>query len=171
MTLSPTASSQPLVARFDQKSGEMMVYGGGFFSLFTLSVALARGDLVLLVVAVLLFGVAFHFWPFVRRSDRALVLSSAGLQITGLGTLAWDAIEEASLVDKAVRSIRNCELHLSLSRPLEAALVEENRGGLARRAMTQVWKPKPGKIIVRLEPLDVSADIIFETVQSFLSHR
>lgn len=169
MTLSPTVSPQPLVARFDQRSGEMMVYGGGFFSLFTLSVAVARGDIALLFVALLLSGVAFHFWPFVRQSEPALVTSSAGLKVTGLGTIAWDAIAEASLVDKAVRTIRNSELHLTLSRPLEDALVEENRGGLARRLMTQIWRYKENKIILRLEPLNVSADPILEAVQYFLS--
>ncbi|PCJ69339.1 MAG: hypothetical protein COA62_12030 [Rhodobiaceae bacterium] len=147
----------------------MMVYGGGFFSLFTLSVALARGDIALLFVALLLFCVAFHFWPFVRSKDPALVVSSAGLKVTGLGTLAWDAISDASMVDKAVRTIRNSELHLSLSRPLEAALVEENMGGIARRLMTQIWRYKDDKIILRLEPLDVTSDPILETVQRFLS--
>jgi len=146
-----------------------MVYGGGFFSLFTLSVALARGDIALLVVAFLLFGVAFHFWPFVRRKEPALVASSAGLKITGLGTLAWDAINDASLVDKAVRTIRNSELHLSLTRPLEEALVEEDMGGIMRRLMTQIWRYKGDEIILRLEPLDVTADLILETAQRFLS--
>lgn len=169
MTDTSTVSPQPLVARFDQRSGEMMVYGGGFFSLFTLSVALARGDIALLFVALLLFCVAFHFWPFVRSKDPALVVSSAGLKVTGLGTLAWDAISDASMVDKAVRTIRNSELHLSLSRPLEAALVEENMGGIARRLMTQIWRYKDDKIILRLEPLDVTSDPILETVQRFLS--
>jgi len=169
MTDTSIVSPQPLVARFDQRSGEMMVYGGGFFSLFTLSVALARGDIALLVVAFLLFGVAFHFWPFVRRKEPALVASSAGLKITGLGTLAWDAINDASLVDKAVRTIRNSELHLSLTRPLEEALVEEDMGGIMRRLMTQIWRYKGDEIILRLEPLDVTADLILETAQRFLS--
>jgi len=169
MTDTSIVSPQPLVVRFDQRSGEMMVYGGGFFSLFTLSVALARGDIALLVVAFLLFGVAFHFWPFVRRKEPALVASSAGLKITGLGTLAWDAINDASLVDKAVRTIRNSELHLSLTRPLEEALVEEDMGGIMRRLMTQIWRYKGDEIILRLEPLDVTADLILETAQRFLS--
>ncbi|CAJ1411882.1 unnamed protein product [Effrenium voratum] len=110
MTAPAPVSPQPLMARFDQRSGEMMVYGGGFFGCFVLSVALARGDIALLIVSLALFAVAYHFWPFVRRNTPAVVASSAGLMITGLGTVGWDAIVNATTVDKAVRTIRNTEL-------------------------------------------------------------
>lgn len=148
-----------------------MVYGGGFFSLFTLSVAIARGDTGLFIVALLLGGVAYHFWPFVRRDEPALVASSAGLRITGLGTLAWDAIADASTVDKAVRTIRNTELHLTLSRPLDSALKEEDMGGLTRRLMVQIWRYQDNKLVVRLEPLDLAPEPILKTIQDFLSRH
>jgi len=170
MTASSTASPQPLMARFDQRSGEMMVYGGGFFGVFVLSVAIGRGDVALGVVALMLFAVAFHFWPFIRRNEPALIASSAGLEVTGLGVIAWDGIKDAVLIDKAMRTIRNSELHLTLGRPLEAALSVDKRGDLARRLMVQIWRHKDDTLVVKLEPLDMPPEPILETVQGFL-HR
>lgn len=171
MTAPAPVSPQPLVARFDQRSGEMMVYGGGFFGLFVLSVALARGDIALLIISLALFAVAYHFWPFVRRHSPAVVASSAGLMISGLGTVAWDAIVNATTVDKAVRTIRNTELHLTLGKSLDKALVEEDMGGLQRRLMVQIWRYNQDTLVIRLEPLDVSPEPILEAVQAFLNQR
>jgi hypothetical protein len=171
MTAPSSVSPQPLMARFDQRSGEMMVYGGGFFGLFVLSVAIGRGDIALGIISLLLFAVAYHFWPFVQRNHPAVVASSAGLMITGLGTVAWDAIVNASNVDKAVRTIRNTELHLTLARPLDKALVEEDMGGLKRRLMVQIWRYKKDTLVIRLEPLDTAPEPILEAVQAFLNQR
>jgi len=170
MTAPSTASPQPLMARFDQRSGEMMVYGGGFFGVFVLSIAIGRGDVALGVVALMLFAVAFHFWPFVRRNDPALIASSAGLEVAGLGVIAWDNIKNAVVIDKAMRTIRNSELHLTLARPLDDALSVEKRGDIARRLMVQIWHYTDDTLVVKLEPLDVRPEPILETVQGFL-HR
>lgn len=148
-----------------------MVYGGSFFGLFALSVAIGRGDFFLGVAALLLFAVAFYFVPFVRKSDPAIVASSAGLKVSGLGLVRWDAIGEAMLIDKAVRTIRNTELHLALKCPLEQALVTSDYGPLARRFMVQIWQAKKNQLIIKLEPLDVKPEPILETVRAFLSHH
>ncbi len=171
MTAPSTVSPQPLMARFDQRSGEMMVYGGGFAGLFILSVALARGDIALFIISVALFAVAYHFWPFVRRNTPAVVASSAGLMITGLGTVAWDAIVNATTVDKAVRTIRNTELHLTLGRSLDKSLAQEDMGGLQRRLMVQIWRYHKDTLVIRLEPLDIAPEPILEAIQAFLNHR
>ena len=148
-----------------------MVYGGGFFGLFVLSVAIGRGDTALMIVSLALFAVAYHFWPFVQRNTPAVVASSAGLMIAGLGTVGWDAIMKASTVDKAVRTIRNTELHLTLARPLDESLVEEDEGGLKRRLMVQIWRYKNDTLVIRLEPLDTAPEPILEAVQAFLNQR
>lgn len=170
MTAPGISSPQPLMARIDQRSGEMMVYGGGFFGIFVSSIAVGRGDIVLGALALLLLAVAFHFKPFVQKNAPALIASSAGLEVTGLGIIAWDSIKEAVVIDKAMRTIRNSELHLTLACPLEEALSVEKRGDIARRLMVQIWRYKDDTLVVKLEPLDVPPEPILETVQGFL-HR
>lgn len=164
-------SPQPLVARFDQRSGEMMVYGGGFAGFLILTMAIARLDFAFLAISLLLFATAYHFWPFVKRNHRALVASSAGLEIDGLGTLRWEAIAAARTVDKAVRTIRNSELVLDLKMPLETALTQPPTGGLSRRLMVQIWRMKQDQLSVRLEPLDISPEEILASVQAYLDQK
>ncbi len=138
----------PLAVPFDQRSGEMMVYGGGFAALFVLSIALARLELAYFLAAFALAGLAFHFVPFVSKRRPALHASGDGLLISGVGLLSWDAIQRAEIINKSVRTIRNAELHLTLSRPLAAALRSPDDGGWVRRLMVQIARLEDQTLII-----------------------
>lgn len=154
---------------FEQRSGEMMVYGGVLVGLFALSVAIPRESFALFVVSAVAFAVAYYHWPLVQRTRAQLAVAERGFAVAGLGVISWDAIRTADIVERAVRSIRNAELHLSLSRPLPLALVEAERPSLARQLMYRVWRvPQPDRIVIKLEPLHASPEEIVAVVRANL---
>tara|TARA_R100000656_G_scaffold16594_1_gene15734 strand:- start:113 stop:628 length:516 start_codon:yes stop_codon:yes gene_type:complete len=164
-------SPQPLVVPFDQRSGEMMVYGGGFAALFVLSIAIARAAPAYYAASFVLAGIAFHFLPFVSKKTPALVISSAGLKISGVGLLDWRAVKRAEIINKSVRTIRNAELHLTLNRPLAEAVLSPDAEGLIRHLKVQIARREKDVLIVKLEPLGSSPEAILETVTRFLSQH
>ncbi|MEQ9518335.1 MAG: hypothetical protein RLN89_02720 [Parvibaculum sp.] len=164
-------SRQPLIVPFDQRSGEMMVYGGGFAALFVLTIALARGELGFYLASLGLALLAFHFLPFVSKKVPALALSSEGIRISGVGVVAWEAIRAAEIINKSVRSIRNAELHLTLTQPLAEATRTPDPGGFGRKLMVQIARVEGSSLIIKLEPLGTSPEVILASVSSFLSQR
>lgn len=154
---------------FKQRSGERMVYGGILVGLFALSVAILQESLTLFAVSAVAFAVAYYYWPLVQRTRAQLAVAERGLALTGLGVISWDAIRTADIIDQAVRSIRNAELHLSLSRPLPLALARTERPSLGRQLMYRVWRvPQPDKVVIKLKPLHASPEEIQAVVRANL---
>lgn len=158
-------TQQALAVRFDPKSGEMAVYGGALVSAFLLSLAVAWWDPAMLIGALICLGGVLYFLPKVMKRP-ALVITEHGLFVDGLGVLPWAVISEAEMVDKAIRSIRNAEIYLTLSGPLATVLEPLAKKTVWRQFMFRVWhEQKPGTLMFKMEPLWASPDEIFAAIK------
>ena len=161
---------QSLHVGFDQRSGEMMVYGGTLVGLFLLSLALTRGEPALALAGLAAAAVAYYHFPLIRKSRPQISMTRDGLSLYGLGTLPWKAIDDFRIVDKAVRSIRNAELTVHTRETIEAAVSSEDMLPTAERFMYSAWRHSgPNAVTVKLEPLAASPETIAAAIQAFRS--
>lgn len=166
----PPASRAPFATGYEQRSGEMMVYGGLLVGLFALSVAVPRGSFPILILSLVAFAVAYYHWPMVQKGRAQIAATDKGLMLAGLGVVAWDAIRDIRIMDRAVRTIRNAELQIALSRPLPHALSDADAPGLAQQMMYRVWRVRsPELVVVKLEPLRASPEAIEAAIRPYLA--
>lgn len=167
------APPQRLVAPYDQRSGDMMVYGGAMVAAMMAFAAVGRGEAYLFAGALVAGAVAFYHWPLAQKGRTRLIVSRQGLTIDGLGTLKWEAIEDARLFERAVRTIRNAELQVRLNRPIQEALVDGGTPApFPENWMYRAWRfEMPDVVAVRLEPIAANADLIIAAVEAQLRHQ
>ncbi len=168
----PAAS---LATTYQRQSGEMMVYGGTFFGLFALAGGLVSGQPVPLILAALMLGSAFYFFPMIRTERAQLRVEARGLYLDGMGWLPWTSIRDVRMYDKSVRTIRNTQLELQLIGPVKDFVMPDANQGALRAFMTRIWSVKPGAdsgnaemVLVRLEPLRAKPEEILASMQRFL---
>ena len=159
-------TQQALAVRFDPKGGEMAVYGGALVSAFMLSLAVAWWHIGMLIGSLLCLGIVLYYLPKVLKRP-ALVITEHGLFVDGLGVLPWVVVAHAEMVDKAIRSIRNAEIHLTLTGPLDNVLEPLAQKSIWRNYMYKIWsQPNPGSITFKMEPLWASPDEIFSAIKA-----
>lgn len=113
-----------------------------------------RGSEVTLVLALLSFAVAYHFYPLVETGRPRIGAGEHGIFIEGFGIIPWRSIKDISLSTYAIRSIEVNELQIKLSRPLPAALSADWRKmPLHRLLMKLPWKMGSDNTVhINLEP-------------------
>ena len=175
----PFAENEPapasLATAYQRQSGEMMVYGGTFFGLFLLLGGIMSGEPTLYILAILLLGSAFYFFPMVRLDKAQMRVEPRGLYLDGMGWLPWTAIRDVRMYDRSVRTIRNAHLELRLAGSVEDVLVAEDKQDPLRDLMTKVWSVSrapdgthAGLVTVKLEPLQKSPEEILAAIRRYL---
>lgn len=160
-----------LTVHYSKPKGESIVYSGVLAAGALVVFGIVRAPVLSSIGALLAAGVALYHWPYVARDRRALVVSTAGVTLDRLGLLPWNAISDAEIVDRYVRTIRNAELRITLRRPLNTAVENAPSVGIIRRYMYRCWKSMgPQEIAVRLSTLDAKPEIIEAAVRQHI-HR
>jgi hypothetical protein len=144
-----------LSAQYEKQKGEGIVYGGLIIAFGIVLFGVVRAPLISLVAAAFSAGVAVYHWPFVRKNRKALAISPAGITLDRVGLLPWNAIADVTIVERYIRMIRNADLHITLRRPLDAAVENPPNADILRRYMYRCWKaPSSMEVIVKLSTLD-----------------
>lgn len=164
-----------LATGYQRQSGEMMVYGGTFFGLFFLLGATMSGEVTLFVLAILMLGAAFYFFPMIRGERAQLRVEARGLYLDGMGWLPWTGIRDVRMFDRAVRTIRNAHLELTLAGPIEDIVRQEDKQDPLRDMMTKIWTLRRHAdasgghhVLVRLEPLKATPEEILAAIRRYL---
>ncbi|MEQ9225641.1 MAG: hypothetical protein RLO15_04765 [Parvibaculum sp.] len=158
-----------MTARYIKQKGEGIVYGGIFIAAALILFGIARAPVLVLAAAAAALGVALYHWPFVAQDRRAFVISPAGITLDRLGLIPWNAISDAEIVDRYVRTIRNADLQLTLRRPLDTAVENAAVVGLFRRYMYRCWRTIDAQqIAIRLSTLDVKPELVEAAVREHL---
>lgn len=121
----------------------------------------------LLSIAAILFGCsAYYFFPFTEARPR-LGANQYGLFVDGLGLIAWQAIDEISLVTYSIRTLDMEELHVKLRQPLGKALLADwRRLAIWRLLMRLPWTMGYDNIIrIDLQPFAPPPDEVVSTMQ------
>lgn len=92
-------------------------------------------------------GFAYHNYPLLETGRPRLGAGQYGLFVEGLGVIAWRAIRDIELVPVTTRGAVGQELRVTLSKPLQSALIMD-------------WRKRPFyRILMRL-PWTMSGDCI-----------
>ena len=146
---------------FDEKSGEMLVYGGYVATFVLLVAALTRAEPAFAAASLVSLGVALYHRPMVERGKTQLMISSLGIAVSGLGTLPWEAIARTEITHHAVRTIPNAHLRIHLRAPLGDVLMRESGRRVPAWLFYRCWRVRDDdQVVVKLEPLaTVAADV------------
>ena len=165
-----------LAATYERQSGEMMVYGGTFFGLFFLLGGIMSGTVAFLLLACAMLGSAFYFFPMIRTERAQLRVEARGFYLDGMGWLPWSGIRSVRMYDRAVRTIRNAHLELTLAGPAdEIVLKDDARPDAIRSMMTTVWSLKRNAdgeksrlVVIGLEPLSATPEDIIAAMRRYM---
>lgn len=135
-------------------AGEFRFYVCTFIALACLAAVFLGGGAVALAMMVFFAGVAYYFYPLVEKARPRIGAGQYGIFIDGFGIIGWRAVGDIVLRHYAVRSIDNVELHIQLSRPLDAALVADwHKLPVHRMLMMLPWRMTPENVVrIKLEP-------------------
>ncbi|MEQ8747119.1 hypothetical protein [Pyruvatibacter sp.] len=171
-----TGAPASLAATYERQSGEMMVYGGTFFGLFFLLGGIMSGTIAFLLLACAMLGSAFYFFPMIRTERAQLRVEPRGFYLDGMGWLPWSAISSVRMYDRAVRTIRNAHLELTLAAPADdVVLKDDGKPDAIRSMMTTVWSlkrtgdgDKNRLVVIRLEPLSATPEAIIGAMRRYM---
>lgn len=169
MAVAPTVN-------IEDASGYTVGYGRdkGQFRVFVLSgvgiiftiTAFYTGSELLLAIGIAALGTAYYFFPLIESGRARLGANQYGIFIEGLGLIGWRSIEKIELIQIAVRTIITYELQITLTQPVERALLADWRKmSIFRLLMRLPWTMGHNNTIrIALEPFAEPADEIERTL-------
>lgn len=163
-------AARPFAVAFDRHAGELLVQGGFLLGAFLLAGAIVRGDVSLLLLALVSGAVGFYHLPAMRSEVPQLSGTPLGLSLDGLGRIPWHCIERVNIREYAVRTIRNAELEIALARPVRECLEPEREQAFPfRNLMMRAWRIENGHTIrVKLEPLRAKPEAVLAAIRRYL---
>lgn len=121
---------------------------------------------VLALLSTFAAGFAYHNYPLLETGTTRLGANQHGLFIEGLGLLAWRSIASIHPVEVFVRGSEYTEAEISVSGPLQVAIIEKAPdAGFRRRLMRKPFYLGPGSNIrIPLNILDRAPDEVMNTI-------
>ena len=117
--------------------------------------AFVKGNPFVLVPGAMALGFAYYNFPLLENGRPRLGAGQYGLFIEGLGVIAWRAVKDIELVPVSSRGVVDQMLCITLSKPIEGALIMDwRRRPLHRLLMRLPWTMKHGRIRIALEVFD-----------------
>ncbi len=167
-----TEGPKPFAVGYRKGTGEGLVYGGLFAAaLGGVAIATGSGPAFLVLVAAGL-AATFHYYPLVEARRPQLGANGDGLFIEGIGFIDWAEIADLELYRTSVRSIALTNLIVTLTRPLEDAVVRREKQPVWRALMTRSYTRKaPTRLEVPLHTLQGPADEIFARLRAYRPAR
>ncbi len=147
--------------------GDFRVYVTGFIGLACIIFFVVSGEPLGLALALPFLCAAFYFFPLLEKKVPRLGANQYGIFIDGFGLIDWRSIKEIAVKTYAVRSIRNEQLTIELSRSVEQSLIKDWRDvPIYRLLMKLPWNLKGERtIVIVLEPFSVNSEEILSTLR------
>jgi hypothetical protein len=131
------------------------VYVVLFTGLALLGWAFAKSIPYLLIPSAAALGYVYYNYPLLESGRPRLGAGQYGLFVEGLGIIAWRAIDDIKMVPVPARGVDEQELCISLSKPLDGALIADwRRRPVTRLMMRLPWSMKHGCIHISLDLFD-----------------
>lgn len=163
---------KPFAVGYRKGSGEGLVYGGLVAAAIG-AVAFATGSAAgFLGLSLIGLMTTFYFYPLVETGRPQLGANDDGLFIEGIGFIDWAEIADLELFRTSVRTIVMANLIVTLTRPLEDAVVKPERLATWRRVTSRCYKRQsPVLIEIPLHPLRGDADEVFARLRAYRPAR
>ncbi|WP_162901310.1 hypothetical protein [Breoghania sp. L-A4] len=167
-----TEGPRPFAIGYRKGTGEGLVYGGLFVAgLGGVAVATGSGPAFLVLIAAGLLA-TFHYYPLVEAGRPKLGANAGGLFIEGIGFIDWAEIADLELYRTSVRSIVLSNLIVTLTRPLEDAVVKREAQPVWRMLMARCYTRKtPTRIEVPLHTMQGDAEEILALLRAYRPAR
>ncbi|MGF1463865.1 MAG: hypothetical protein ACFB2Z_12025 [Maricaulaceae bacterium] len=149
------------------RQSNLTVFWGAAAQLGVIGLVLAFSPIAALATALASAVTLFAAAPIVRRATP-LRLSADGVELDGLGRVAWPAIRRGALtvIERTKGDAARLELYLGVS--LEDALTPDATGPL-RSLQTRIWRYDAAarRLILALDPLEDAPNAIAKAVSAF----
>lgn len=162
----------PFALGFDKSSGDALVYGAILLGVILAAVGLFSGQYLIMAGALFPLAIAFWHYPMIDRGVPQIGANNDGLFVERLGFVDWGAISGIELVRTSVRTIRLARLKVSLTRPLEDAIVKPERFPIWKRFMMRNWSSRRREdgtdvLTIELHPLTNDPDTVLARLIAF----
>lgn len=150
---------------YEREEIQFPVYVVAFVGACMATIGVAMDNIILIAIALLAFGFAYYNYPLLETGKPRIGAGQYGIFAEGLGILSWRAIKEINLLPVGIRGSMSNELRITLSEPLEKALLADWRQRPIYRLLMRLPWGTTGDGVLRI-PLDV-----FDQPASEISER
>jgi hypothetical protein len=150
---------------YEREEIQFPVYVVGFIGAVLATVGIALGNIVLIALSLFAFGFAYYNYPLLETGKPRIGAGQYGIFAEGLGIIAWRSIEQIEMVPVDIRGAVSNELRITLSDPLDRALIVDWRKRSFHRFLMRLpWTTGLGGVIrIPLDVFDHPADEIMHT--------
>ena len=130
---------------YEREEIQFPVYVVAFVGACLATIGIAMDNVILIALALMALGFAYYNFPLLETGKPRIGAGQYGIFAEGLGIISWRAIKEINLLPIDIRGAMSNELRITLSEPLEKALLAD-------------WRQRPiHRMLMRL-PWGTTAD-------------
>ena len=139
---------------YEQEELQFPVYVVAFIGAGLGVAGFSLDNIVLIAIALMAIGYAYHNYPLLETGRPRVGAGQYGVFAEGLGIVSWRAIKNIEMVPVELRGSTNNELRITLTEPLDRALLADWRKRPLHRFLMRLPWTMSGNEVIRI-PLDI----------------
>lgn len=152
---------------YNPSGGEIYVYGGASLVVIGCLITAVQGNPAALLLSLIGLGSTFYYRPLMEPRRAQLGASMQGLYVERIGIIGWRAIADIDMFETYIRTMRFTKLIVTLSLPLDKAVVQPDVIPSWRRYTSKNWSLKGNRLEIKLDTLRADPEVVLRRVKAF----
>ena len=162
----PEPAPRSFAVGYNPSGGEIYVYGGASLVVIGCIITAVQGHPAALLLSLVGLGSTFYYRPLMEARRAQLGASMQGLYVERIGVIGWRAIADIDMVETYIRTMRFTRLVVTLSMPLDKAVVQPEVTATWRRYTSKNWTLKGNVLEIKLDTLRADPEVVLRRVKA-----
>lgn len=162
----PEPAPRSFAVGYNPSGGEIYVYGGASLVVIGCIITAVQGHPAALLLSLVGLGSTFYYRPLMEARRAQLGASMQGLYVERIGVIGWRAIADIDMVETYIRTMRFTKLVVTLSMPLDKAVVQPEIVTPWRRYTSRNWSLKGDRLEIKLDTLRADPEVVLRRVKA-----